>query len=118
MSTQARTVSSAAPATTTQTNGAGAAAILAAGVGALLVAVFAIAGDSSAAVKSFFIFVKPTGPLSGVTTSAVVLWIVTWAVLHVRWRNKSVALGRIGAVAFALLLLSLLLTFPPIADLF
>jgi hypothetical protein len=99
-------------------NGAGAAAILAAGIGAFLLAVFAILADQSAAVKSLMIFCQPTGPLSGVTTCAIVLWLAAWAVLHARWRNQSVALARVNAVAFALLILGLLLTFPPIADLF
>ena len=63
-------------------NGAGAAAILAAGVGAFLVAVFAILADQSAAIKSLMIFWKPTGPLSGVTTCAIVLWIASWAILQ------------------------------------
>lgn len=107
-----------AKAAKTQTNGAGAAAILAAGAGSFLLAVFAILGDKSAAMKSFFIFSKPAGPLSGVTTSAIVLWIAVWAVLHLRWRRRTVALARINTVSFALLLLSLLLMFPPIADLF
>ena len=98
-------------------NGAGAAAVLAAGIGAFLVAVFAILADRSAAIKSLMIFWKPTGPLSGVTTCAIVLWLAAWAVLHARWRNQSVALARVNAVAFALLILGLLLTFPPIADL-
>ena len=118
MSTQARNLSSAVSASTAQTNGAGAAAILAAGIGSFLLAVFAIAGDSSAVLKSFFIFVKPTGPLSGVTTSTIVLWLITWTVLHARWHKRTVALARINTIAFALLLLSLFLTFPPIADLF
>ena len=92
-------------------NGAGAAAILAAGIGAFFVAIFAILADQSAAIKSAMIFFKPTGPLSGVTTCAIVLW-------HARWRNRSVALARVNAVAFVLLIVGLLLTFPPIADLF
>jgi hypothetical protein len=99
-------------------NGAGAAAILAAGIGAFLVAVFAILADQSAAIKSLMVFWKPTGPLSGVTTCAIVLWLAAWAILHARWRNQSVALTRVNAAAFALLILGLLLTFPPIADLF
>ena len=102
----------------TRPNGAGAAAILAAGIGAFLLAVFAISADQSAAIKSLMIFWKPTGPLSGVTTSAIVLWLVAWAILYARWRNQSVALTRVNAAAFALLILGLLLTFPPIADLF
>lgn len=114
MSTQTQPLA----ASTSQTNGAGAAAILAAGIGSFLLAVFAIAGDKSAALKSFFIFSKPTGPLSGVTTCAIIAWIAIWVVLHTRWSKRTVALARINAAAFLLLALALLLTFPPIADLF
>ncbi len=99
-------------------NGAGAAAVLAAGIGAFLVAVFAIVADQSPAIKGRMIFWKPTGPLSGVTTCAIVLWLAVWVILHARWRNRNVALARVNAAAFVLLMLGLLLTFPPIADLF
>ena len=99
-------------------NGAGAAAILAAGIGVFLVAVLAILADQSAAIKSLMIFWKPTGPLSGVTTCAIMLWLAAWTILHTRWRNRNVTLARVNAAAFVLLILGLLLTFPPIADLF
>ena len=102
----------------TLTNGSGAAAILAAGIGTLALAVLACAGDKSAAVKSSLIFYKPTGPLSGVTTAAILTWFFTWGILEWRWRNKTVAAGRITVVALGLLGLSLLLTFPPVVDLF
>jgi hypothetical protein len=102
----------------TRPNGAGAAAILAAGSGAFLVAVFAILADQSVAIKSLMIFWKPTGPLSGVTTCAIFLWLAVWAILHARWRLRSVNLTRVNAMAFVLLILGVLLTFPPIADLF
>ena len=101
----------------TRPNGAGAAAILAAGIGAFLVAVFAILADQSAAIKSLMIFWKPTGPLSGVTTVAIALWIVCWTVLAVRWRNKTLAFGKLSAFAFLFLAFGLLLTFPPFGDL-
>jgi hypothetical protein len=100
------------------TNGSGAAAILAAGIGSFALAVLACAGDKSAAVKNSLIFYKPTGPLSGVTTAAILTWFFTWGILEWRWRNRTVAAGRITAVALALLGLSLLLTFPPVVDLF
>jgi hypothetical protein len=99
------------------TNGSGAAAILATGIGALALALIAIAANKVAWVKSAMTFYKPTGPLSGVTTSAVIVWLVVWVFLESRWRKRQVAMGRIGAAAFVLLALSLLLTFPPIADL-
>jgi hypothetical protein len=99
-------------------NGSGAAAILAAGIGSFMVAVLAIAADNSAAVKSLLNFYRPSGPLSGVTTFAVLVWLIAWGILEWRWRKRTVALGRINAVALFLLGMSLLLTFPPIADLF
>jgi hypothetical protein len=102
----------------TPPNGSGAAAILAAGIGSVALAVLAILGDRIASFGKMMIFYRPTGPLSGVTTSAIIVWLVAWAVLNWRWRNKSVAVGAIGAAALVLLILALLLTFPPLADLF
>jgi hypothetical protein len=98
--------------------GPGAAAILAAGIGSLALAFLAIAGDKSAPIKSWLIFYKPTGVLSGVTTVAILIWLLTWAILEGRWRTKTVAAARICAIAIIFLALGLLLTFPPIADLF
>jgi len=99
------------------TNGPGAAAVLAAGVGAAALGVFAVLGDMWPAFKKLMIFYRPTGPLSGVTTSAVIVWLLAWAVLEWRWRQKTVAMGRVAVVAFVLLTVGLLLTFPPFADL-
>ena len=98
--------------------GPGAAAILAAGVGAFCVAIFALFADKAPGFKNAMIFYRPTGPLSGVTTSAVAIWLVVWAGLHLRWRDRNVSIKRTNAAAYVLLILSLLLTFPPIADLF
>jgi len=99
-------------------NGGGAAALLAAGIGSFLVAIFAILGDQSASLKSLLSLYRPTGPLSGVTTCAIIGWLIAWLFLHRAWRERNLAMGRVSAVALALLLLGLLLTFPPIADLF
>ena len=98
-------------------NGFGAAALLSAGIGAFALSVIAIAADRMAGFGRSMAFYKPTGPLSGVTTSAIVVWLVTWAILELRWRKRDVRLGLVSAVAIALLVLSLLLTFPPVADL-
>jgi len=99
------------------TNGPGAAAVLAAGVGAAALGVFAVLGDTLPAFKKLMIFYKPTGPLSGVTTAAVVVWLLAWAVLEWRWKQKTVSMGRVAVVACGLLVVGLLLTFPPFADL-
>jgi hypothetical protein len=99
-------------------NGSGAAALLAAGVGSFVLAVVAIAADHIAAIKGLMVFSKPTGPISGVTTTAVVVWLAVWAILEGLWRKKNVGIGRIGVAALVLLALALLLTFPPVGDLF
>ena len=98
-------------------NGGGAAAVLAAGMGSFLLAIFAILADDSDIIKSALIFYKPTGPLSGVTTCAIAFWLIAWAALHARWKNRNLAMGRVSAIAITFLILGLLLTFPPIADL-
>jgi hypothetical protein len=101
-----------------RTNGSGAAAILAAGVGAMALGVLAVAGDQSAAVKSWMVFYKPTGPLSGVTTTAILIWLGCWGVLEWRWGKRSVAVGWVCVVALVLLGVGVLLTFPLVGDLF
>jgi len=110
--------SSSAPQARDFPNGGGAAAVLAAGIGCFFVAVFAILGDQSAFFKKLFVFYKPTGPLSGVTTSAIVVWLVVWFLLHRRWSWRMVNMARVRTAALILLFLALLLTFPPLADLF
>jgi hypothetical protein len=99
-------------------NGSGAAAILSAGIGAFMVGLLAVAADKSVLVKNLLVFYKPTGPLSGVTTTAILIWLIVWGILEWRWRNRTVALARISVAALVLLGLSLLLTFPPVAELF
>jgi hypothetical protein len=99
-------------------NGGGAAAVLAAGIGSFAVALFAILADKIPAIKSAMVFYRPTGPLSGVTACAIVVWLVVWFILHRRWQDRMVAMSRVRAAAITLLLLGVLLTFPPIADVF
>ncbi len=98
-------------------NGSGAAALMAAGIGAFALSVLAIATDQIAWMKSPMLFYRPTGPLSGVTTSAIVIWLAAWGILEWRWRKKTLRMGRIAAAAVSLLVLAVLLTFPPLADL-
>lgn len=97
-------------------NGAGSAALLAAGIGSFMVALLALVADKVTAFKNMMIFYKPTGPLSGVTTCALLVWLLCWWILERRWSRRAVS-ARVSVAALVLLGLSLLLTFPPIADL-
>lgn len=98
-------------------NGAACAAIVAAGAGCFAMGVLAVAGDGSKRLAGLLNFYAPSGPLSGVSTMAVVAWLVVWAVLARLWRGKTVAMRRANVVAFLLLAGGLLLTFPPVGDL-
>lgn len=99
-------------------NGFGAAAILAASIGCLALGILTVAGDASKSFARHIILYHPTGPLSGVTTIAIAIWLLAWALLSRRWKSHNVPLRPILTVSFILLALSLLLTFPPVIDLF
>jgi hypothetical protein len=105
------------PPTPPPPNGPVAAAVLSCGLGCLLLGVLAVAADGSKHLASALNFYNPAGPLSGVTTVAIALWLVTWAVLAARWKRSTLAFGRITTLALVCLALGLLLTFPPIGDL-
>jgi hypothetical protein len=98
-------------------NGPGAAALLAAGIGCGTLGVLAFAGDASDAIGNALNFYNPTGTLSGVTTLAILVWLVSWFFLNRAWRDRDVPLGRVSAASFMLLAVGFLLTFPPFMDL-
>lgn len=98
-------------------NGPAAAAILSAGIGCAGLGLLAVIADASKPIARGLTFYLPTGPLSGVSSVAILLWLAAWFVLARRWRAKSVAIVKVNATAFLLLALGLLLTFPPFADL-
>jgi len=94
-------------------NGPGAAAILAAGIGCAMVGILAFAAEASKPLANMLNFYNPTGPLSGKTTVAIIVWLAAWFVLSRVWQNKSVALAAVNVAAFILLGVGFLLTFPP-----
>ena len=98
-------------------NGPAAAAILSAGAGCFFVSFFALLGDAFPAVARCFNFYHPTGPLSGVTTTAIILWLGLWAVLARAWGGRTFSTGKIFTLSFLLLGAGLVLSFPPLGDL-
>jgi hypothetical protein len=99
-------------------NGPGAAAVLAAGIGCFALGAVSVAADQLPDLARLLNLYKPTGPLSGVSTVAIVVWLAAWAVFHYYWQRRNVELGRTNGIAFLLLACGVLLTFPPIGDLF
>ena len=98
------------------TNGRGAAAVLAAAIGSFALALLALAGDASRSISATLNFWKPTGPLSGVTDVAILIWLGSWLLLSRRWASRDVNLARTNVISFVMFAAALLITFPPIMD--
>ena len=99
-------------------NGSAAAALLAGGIGALALGLMTILAEAYPAVKNGLKFYSPSGPLSGVTTVAVAIWLVAWIGLGSLWSEKDVDFERASTWALVLLGLGLLGTFPLFFGLF
>jgi hypothetical protein len=80
-------------------NGPGAAAILAAGIGCAAMGILAFAADALDPIGKALNFYNPTGSLSGVTTLAILVWLLSWIVLSRLWQTQTVAMVKVNAVA-------------------
>jgi hypothetical protein len=89
-----------------------AAAILAAGVGALALGVVTTWAEASSGFKNALNWYNPVGPLSGKTIVAVLVWLAAWAVLHVVYRRRSSETRRALTVSLVLIGLGVIGTFP------
>lgn len=104
-------------ATSVPPTGAAAAAVLAASVGCAVLGICALTADAFPAIGRALNLWPPTGPLSGVTDTAIAVWLVVWLVLSRRWAKREIPLRPVSWVAVLLFIVALLLTFPPFMDL-
>jgi hypothetical protein len=89
-----------------------AAAILAGGVGCLALGVLTTLAEASTTIKDWLDVNSDVGPLSGKTIGAVVVWLVSWVVLHVIYRDKPFETRRALTIALILVALGVIGTFP------
>ena len=89
-----------------------AAAMLAAGLGALALGLLTTLAEASESIKEFLNLYDPVGPLSGKTIGAVIVWLVAWAILHLVYRTKTVESRKELAVSLILIGLGVVGTFP------
>jgi hypothetical protein len=99
-------------------NGPLAAAILAAGIGSLVLGLMTILCENISAFGNFFNFINSVGNLTGRTWMAILAWLISWAILVNKWRDQEVNFGMIYTVTLILVGLGLLGTSPPFFDLF
>lgn len=88
------------------------AAIIAGGLGALALGVLTTLAEASTSAKDWLQWSDRVGPLSGKTIMAVLIWLASWAVLHVLYRDKPFESRRALTIGTVLLALGVLGTFP------
>jgi hypothetical protein len=89
-----------------------AAAVLAAGIGALALGLLTTINEGSTDVHDFLQFRDDVGPLSGKTILSVIAYFGSWAILHAVWRRQNPALRPILIATVVLVGLGILGTFP------
>jgi hypothetical protein len=99
-------------------NGGAAAAILAAAIGVLAIGILTTLSEASEPIHDFLNWYNPTGPLSGKTGLGSIIWLISWGIGYVALSKKEVNLPRMVKVAAILMVIGLLLLFPPIFTLF
>ena len=97
-------------------NGAALASFLAAGIGAFAVGFFVIVNEAGLfAAPALY---GPAGGVSGRTTFAAVTWLIAWAVLHRRWKDRQLESNRVYTATLVLIALGVVLSFPPVWQMF
>ncbi len=93
-------------------NGPAAAALLAGGIAAVVYGILIILSERVPAVATVLIWYNPAGPLSGTTSLTIIFWLILWAILGNRWKDKDVDFQKTSMTALTLLVIGFLLTLP------
>jgi hypothetical protein len=94
------------------------AAMVAAGIGSAAVGVLTTLAEVSPGLKNVLNFYDPVGPLSGKTTVAVIIWLMTWYALARRWSVRPPVLKSALVATFVLIGMGFVGTFPLFFELF
>jgi len=89
-----------------------AAVLLAAGIGAFALGLITTIAEASAGFRDRLVLNAGVGPLSGKTVWATVIFLVAWAVLAARLRDRDGLLRSATTIFVVLTVLGLLGTFP------
>lgn len=98
-------------------NGPVAAALLAGGIGIAAIGVTTTLAEVSPAVARAFTWSAAVGPLSGKIGVGLIIYFLAWLVAHFSLRGKNVNFSTYATVSFVLLIVGVLLTFPPVFEL-
>jgi hypothetical protein len=102
----------------TRIDGPPAAALVAAGIGAVALGLFVTLAEASTGISDWLQWNDRVGPLSGKTILAAVAYFGSFLVLGLWWRHRSFVLRTILIAAGVLVAVGLIFTFPPIFQAF
>jgi hypothetical protein len=94
-------------------NGPVAAALLAGGIGSAALGIIVTFSEVSEPFANWLKWNSSVGPLSGKTTLSVIIFFLSWGVLHFIFRGKETNFSRMSTLAFVGLAIGLIGTFPP-----
>lgn len=103
---------------TQRPNGPAAAALLAAAIGVFTVGLMTTLAEASSSLRNALNWWVPAGPLVGKTGVGVIVWLIAWMWLGARYRGRDTSLGPIVLWTWILIALGVLLTFPPVFEIF
>jgi hypothetical protein len=106
------------PAAVARPDGPVAAVLIAAGIGALVLAILTVWAEASVGFKDSLAYSDRVGPLSGKTIWATVAFLVSWVGLTLALRRRRVDLMKATVVSVVLLGLGYLGTFSPFFRMF
>jgi hypothetical protein len=95
-----------------------AAALLSSGIGCLTLGICTVLGESSITIQKAMQWSNSVGPLSGKVGIAVIVWIISWIVLHNFFVKKPSMIKKMYKLSLILIALGFLFTFPPFFKLF
>jgi hypothetical protein len=98
--------------------GVASAAFVASGIGCLVIGLMVTGAEMSEGLKNALNWWNPAGPLTGKTGVGVIVWLISWVILHSIWKDKEMEFGKYFTITLILIALGFLLTFPPIFTLF
>lgn len=99
-------------------NGRAAAALLAGSIGIGFLGLIVFLSEISAPIGNALNWINPVGPLSGKVFTTIIVFFLSWLGLHFAWKNKDVNFSRVTLIAFVLLAVGIVGTFPPFWHIF
>jgi hypothetical protein len=90
------------------------AAMIASGIGSLILGIAIVLSEVNASIKSFLTWNSGVGPLSGKTGVSVIAFVVSWVILHYAFQRRAISLTSAFIITVVLVVVGILLTFPPV----